>query len=69
MDLMIREMMKVPGWPASDIAVFRSYREAMGWLAVDVLENDENVEDDEDAETDTPLATILDNQDKEGPDD
>lgn len=33
MDLLIREMTRVPGWPVEDLAVFRSYREAMGWLA------------------------------------
>tara|TARA_R110002072_G_scaffold64_8_gene406 strand:+ start:9415 stop:10149 length:735 start_codon:yes stop_codon:yes gene_type:complete len=32
MDLLIREMAKVSEWPSEDIRVFRSYKEAVGWL-------------------------------------
>ncbi len=33
MELIIREMFKVEEWPVDDVAVYRSYREAMAWLA------------------------------------
>lgn len=35
MDLMFREMAKVPQWPREDVRVFRSYRDAIAWLAVE----------------------------------
>lgn len=33
MGLLFKEMTKVSGWPSDDVAVFRSFREALGWLA------------------------------------
>tara|TARA_R110002110_G_scaffold23400_4_gene89261 strand:- start:103 stop:966 length:864 start_codon:yes stop_codon:yes gene_type:complete len=60
MDLLIREMTRVSGWPASDIAVFRSYREAIGWLAIDVADTDQS---------DISPTSDEDNQDKESFDD
>ncbi|MFT5099222.1 MAG: hypothetical protein ACI9HY_001338 [Planctomycetaceae bacterium] len=32
MDLLIREMTKASEWPKNDVRVFRSYKEAVGWL-------------------------------------
>lgn len=32
MDLLVREMSKASEWPSSDVQVFRSYKEAVGWL-------------------------------------
>lgn len=35
MDLLIREMAKVDDWPREDVTVFKSYRDAVAWLALD----------------------------------
>ncbi len=35
MDLLFREMAKVPDWPGEDVKVFRSYRDAIAWLAIE----------------------------------
>ncbi|MFT7245885.1 MAG: hypothetical protein ACI82A_003256 [Candidatus Azotimanducaceae bacterium] len=32
MDLLIREMAKTSEWPAEDVLIFRSYKEAVAWL-------------------------------------